>query len=271
MTFDRQTLYYLFLLFGLVWSAGLAYNLYNSMVLSRRGVFHPIVQLFTATIVMFVAALWLQWVHRAVYAGNGIGVPAIDLLGKAFDMLSDVVFMVLLLLLAQGWAVSQQQIEHRLPVLGSAAALIVFDVILMLCMEYAINPAKNVFMYVTVPGIMLLLVRGAALLAFIVLVVRSIKNEPNADKRRFYVLLGSVFSLYFVSLPVIALLSATFPITYSYKIVMWLYTFSKTAAFAVMLVLLSPDKAETYFALSQPSLLGQHAGKASATYGANAL
>merc|ERR1712146_314535 len=133
----------------------------------------------------------------------GIGLPALRGIGLFLDMLSDVVFMVMLILLAQGWAISTHHIEHRLPMLIFAVLFVVLDAILMLVMNYAIDPARNVFMYVTVPGMFVLFLRLMVLAAFAALIIRSIQNEGNSDKRRFFVLLGSIYSLYLVSLPII--------------------------------------------------------------------
>lgn len=255
VTYDRQTLFYLYLFFGIVWLFGLAVNIYSSVVLARRGAFHPIVRLFTATIVVFEFSLITQFIHHASYAKNGIGLPGLEGFGLFLDLVSDIIFMLLLVLLAQGWAVSRQGIEHRLAMLGGALLFLVLDIILMFCMYFAVSPMSTAFLFVTAPGIMLLVLRIAILAAFIVLIVRSATAELDPTKKRFYITLGGVYSVYFVSLPVIALISAVLPPYISYKITMWLYAFVKTGAFGAMLLLLMPATAEKYFAISQPSLL----------------
>jgi hypothetical protein len=255
VTYDRQTLFFLYLFFGIVWLVGLAVNVYSSVALARRGAFHPIVRLFTATIVVFECSLITQFIHHAVYAQNGIGLPGLEGFGLFLDLVSDIIFMLLLVLLAQGWAVSRQGIEHRFAMLGGALLFLVLDIILMFCMYFAISPASTAFLFVTAPGIMLLVLRIAILAAFIVLSVRSAMTELDATKKRFYVTLGGVYSVYFVSLPVVALISAVLPAYISYKITMWIYTFIKTGAFGTMLYLLLPSKAEKYFSITQQSLL----------------
>jgi hypothetical protein len=255
VTYDRQTLWYLYLLFSIIWFFGLVVNIYSSVALARRGAFHPIVRLFTATLVLFELSLITQFVHHANYANNGIGLPGLEGFGLFLDLVSDIVFMLLLVLLAQGWAVSRQGIEHRALMLGGSLLFLVLDIVLMFCMYFAVNPASTQFIFVTPPGILLLVLRVAILCAFIVLIVRSTMSETDGDKKKFYMVLGIVYTIYFVSLPVIALISAAIPVWISYKITMWFYTFIKTGAYGAMLVLLLPNMAEKYFAISQPSLL----------------
>lgn len=212
-------------------------------------------RLLTATLVIFELSLITQFVHHASYAKNGIGLPGLEGFGLFLDLVSDIIFMLLLILLAQGWAVSRQSIEHRAIMLGGSLLFLVLDIILMFCMYFAVNPASTLFLFVTPPGILLLVLRIAILCAFIVLIVRSTMAETDREKKKFYLVLGVVYTVYFVSLPVIALISAVVPVWTSYKITMWFYTFVKTAAYGAMLVLLLPNMAEKYFAITQPSLL----------------
>lgn len=262
VSFDRQTLYFMYLFFGLVWLVGLALNVYSSVTLARRGAFHPIVRLFTTAIVIFELSLVTQFIHHAVFVGNGIGLPALEGFGIFCDMLSDVVFVLLLLLLAQGWAVSRQSIDHRLPMLIGAVVYVVLDVVLVLCMYFATDPASTSYIYLSVPGILVLVLRVFVLAAFVVLVVRSIIAESDASKKRFFVMLGGIYSLYLISLPLIALLSATLPHAYMYVTTMWIYTLSKTVSYGALLVMLLPKYAEHYFSISQPSLLSSASAKA---------
>lgn len=261
VSFDRQTLYFMYLFFGLVWLVGLALNVYSSVTLARRGAFHPIVRLFTTAIVIYELSLITQFIHHAVFAGNGIGLPPLEGFGIFCDMLSDVVFVLLLLLLAQGWAVSRQSIDHRLPMLVGAVVFVLLDIVLVLCMYYATDPASTAFVYLSVPGILALVVRVAVLAAFIALVVRSIIAESDPAKKRFFVMLGGIYSLYLVSLPLIALLSATLPAAYMYITTMWIYTLSKTISYGALLIMLLPKYAEHYFSISQPSLLSSTSSK----------
>lgn len=170
---------------------------------------------------------------QASYAGDGIGLPFVDGLGQFLDYTSDIVFMLLLVLLAQGWAVSRQTIDHRAIMLGGAAVLFVLYIVLMLVMRYAIDPARSVYEFATVPGILILLlrsVRKAALcstyrvgalqaigVAFAFLLVRTIRGESDPDKNHFYKMLLCFYVFYFASLPLIAALSSIFEIWYSYK------------------------------------------------------
>jgi hypothetical protein len=255
VSYDRQTLFFMFLFFGVVWFVGLAVNIYSTVALMRKGAFHPIVRLFTATVVLFELSLLCQFVHHASFATDGIGLRGVEAFGRFLDMFSDVVFTLLVLLLAQGWAVSRQSIEHRILMLIGSLLYLVLDIVLMFCMYFATDPASTSFMYLTPPGILVLVLRIFVLAAFVWLVVRSIIAETDPDKKRFYVMLGCIYSLYFVSLPVIALLSAALPVWYSYLATEWVYTLAKTFSYGAMLIMLLPKFAENYFSITQPSQL----------------
>jgi hypothetical protein len=257
---DRQTLFFLYLLFGIGWLCGLAVNIYSSVALARRGSFHPIVRLFTATIVVFECSLVAQFIHHASYAHNGIGLPGLEGFGLFLDLVSDIIFMLLLVLLAQGWAVSRQGIDHRFAMLGGALLFLVLDIILMFCMYFAVSPASTVFLFVTVPGIMLLVLR-VAILCGVHCADCALGNVRDSTATKKKLLRGAGRRL----LGLLCLAAGggahlgraasvgDLHVVQNHNVV--LHVHAKTGAYGAMLVLLLPNMAEKYFAISQPSLL----------------
>lgn len=72
---------------------------------------HPVTKLFTASLCIEFVSLWLILIHMFRYAINGVGNESIKTMGDIFDIFSRVSFMLILLLLAKGWAVTRQQIS----------------------------------------------------------------------------------------------------------------------------------------------------------------
>lgn len=73
---------------------------------------HPVTKLFTASLCIEFISLWLILIHMIRYASNGVGNESIKIMGDIFDIFSRVSFMLILLLLAKGWAVTRQQISR---------------------------------------------------------------------------------------------------------------------------------------------------------------
>ena len=64
---------------------------------------HAISRLLAAGIFTQFAALFLISIHYSLFAANGSGIPVFAIIGEVLEIISDSLFMLLLLLLAMGW------------------------------------------------------------------------------------------------------------------------------------------------------------------------
>lgn len=73
---------------------------------------HPVTKLFTFSLVLEFVSLILSLWHLVRFALTGVGNEVMRTTGDIFDIFSRTTFMLLLLLLAKGWAVTRQQVSR---------------------------------------------------------------------------------------------------------------------------------------------------------------
>jgi hypothetical protein len=257
VSFDQQTLLPLYAFFTFVWAVLLVANVVGSAVLIRRAAFHPIVRICTFSIVLYTVALTCGLIYEAVYSSDGVGVPWIAGIGHFFDYVSDCVFLLLLILLAQGWAIHKQTIDHRNVILLASLVFLIAYITLMLVAQFAVNSAYPHFVFATIPGSIVMVLRSCLGVVFVIFCARTLRNNLPSDKRAFFRVLIVSYGLYIVLLPVLTVLSVlVFDYWYAYKVTFWLYSWVKLFGLGLMVILLSPMFADKYFSVSAPSLLG---------------
>lgn len=106
-SYDQQNLLEMYLVFLLVYIVLLPMQIY-----AVRRQKHPVTKLFTLSLLSEFVSLALITAHLIHYAANGVGEPRLQAAGDVLDILSRTSFMLILLLLAKGWAVTRQQISR---------------------------------------------------------------------------------------------------------------------------------------------------------------
>lgn len=142
---NDQGLYALFLVSFFVWGIGLGAQLWASRWLWRTRTFHPIVKLYTLSLVLWWLFITCLMIHWAVYNGNGVGVPFLQGLGHVFEVrrawqksgggllltcstlqvFARVVFLLLVMLIATGWTISSTVLRNRAHILIAVAIVLV--------------------------------------------------------------------------------------------------------------------------------------------------
>lgn len=106
-SYDQQNLLEMYFIFMLVYIVLLPMQIY-----AVRRQKHPVTKLFTLSLLSEFVSLALITAHLLRYAANGVGEPNMQTAGDVLDILSRSTFMLILLLLAKGWAVTRQQISR---------------------------------------------------------------------------------------------------------------------------------------------------------------
>lgn len=83
---------------------------------------HPVPKLFTAGLVIALCGILLNVFHCLKFAFDGEGVETAAIVGGVLDICSQTLLMLLLLLLAKGWAITRKDLTWR-PLLFSVWAL----------------------------------------------------------------------------------------------------------------------------------------------------
>lgn len=110
---------------------------------------HPVTKLFTAGLLTAVCGLFLNVFHCLKFAFDGKGFETAAIIGGVLDICSQTLLMLLLLLLAKGWAITRKELSWR-PLLFSIWAfyglihvlLYVWDLVTLFLFE-SMNCRKN--------------------------------------------------------------------------------------------------------------------------------
>ena len=232
-----------------------AIHIHGVLALYRANVLHPVVRLLTATMMLEVFAVLCLFIHYAVFAGDGIGAPGLEALGSILDMGAQLVFMLLLMLLSRGWTISSNTISDKKPL---GIALGVFGVLYMslFIAEYTLlDPADTVYIYETVPGILILVVRMMTMCWFLFNVRSTYLHESEPSKRAFYTRFGTIYALWFAMLPFIVIIAAALDPWVRAITVETLYLLFNFFSFAILAWLMWPARASEYFKITPPDIL----------------
>ena len=85
-----------------------------------------------------VAALASTVSHHVVFSQNGVGVPFLETAGDLLEVLAQSLFMLLLLLLAMGWAVTKTELRCK-----AAIFSVWVSYVLLHCLLYVWKKVQN--------------------------------------------------------------------------------------------------------------------------------
>ena len=224
-------------------------------------------RLYTLSLAFGTLSVLFHLVHRSAFADNGVGFPAIKGFGVFFDYVSQIFFMMLLLVLAQGWAITNQTLEFQKQLLSVLAAVLVCSVVTFFWQLFGVDPATDVFEYETAPGIILLAIRMAVFGAFLFFLLRTYRQEDKSDKKMFYLMFGTAYSLWFLALPLIVAIAAASEMWYREKLTTAAYVVVNSVAYSLLQFTFWPTRAAKYFEISSPALVAA-AATSSGGYGA---
>ena len=257
---DEQGLLATYLVFFLTFVVDSTLHSWGLIKMWRQDALHPIVKLLTSSILLQCVSIFCEFVHLAIYSGNGVGAPVMDGISQVLDMVSQLFFMLLLILISKGWTISSPRLTDRRALFIILAVFLFSYVALFIWKEAATDSASTSYVYESPPGIILLVMRTLTLGWFLYCLHLTFTHETHPDKRRFYIVFGSLYSLWFIGLPVIVGVAAVLDAWVRMKIVMAIYLAFNMAAVSGLGWLLWPSRAHEYFRITAPDLLAGGSG-----------
>ncbi|ODM91820.1 Transmembrane protein [Orchesella cincta] len=189
---------YLFLLFSAILFA---------VELKCRQLLHVTYKLFMVSLALQNAGIVALCIAYGNYASNGIGLPYVKFLGRVLEGLGEFIFMLLLLLLAKGYTVTRGRLR-----VASAIKLTLFNcsylviyALLFLFEQYTFDPGLVLYIYESPAGYGILVLRIVGWFMFVYAIFFTLKHYP--EKSSFYLPFFGIYSLWFLSGPVVILIS----------------------------------------------------------------
>lgn len=189
----------------------LAAHVYCAYQLYRQEALHPIVRIISVAIGVQFLSIFFSMIHWTTLQRNGVGVEGLKAFGDLLNMLMDLAVILLMFLISKGWAVTTNVIPKRdtTIILVSMAVLIVLYLALFIWDYVTADSALIYYFYQSVPGIMILVLRGVAGLWFLWNIFHTLKLETLPEKRMFYVRWAIIFGSWIAILPLIVLIFGT--------------------------------------------------------------
>jgi len=187
-----------------------------------------------------------------------VGVAFCNIVAQILDIISVLIFMLLLILVSKGWGITYPTLSHiqeqRKILVGILVVLFVCYIVVFFWGLFGIDPGSSVYLYQSAPGIILLCVRFLTLIYFIWCIQKTVRDDSDSNKKFFYVVFGTGFSLWFLSLPLIVLLSLGLAVWFREKVIEAIVLSITAVSYAGLGFMLWPSRASKYFQISGPDV-----------------
>ncbi|RHY11402.1 hypothetical protein DYB25_004943 [Aphanomyces astaci] len=223
--------------------------------------FHPIVQLLTGLVALTFLTNASLGLHFYAFELNGIGAPLPLCLARIFQVINRVGMLLLAMLIAKGWTINAIALHGRT---WLTTVMLTYSVLyLSLAVWYLgyVDPASTLYMYDSVPGLAICSLQIIVYAWFVQHLVATRAKEDDIAKRRFFLQMGVLFTVYILSLPVIVTVASVLSPWVREKIVESVTVSIDLATQAVLVYVLWPSRAPRYFDRLY-TLVGSQAEKA---------
>lgn len=227
-------------------------------IIGSRKQKHMLPKLFTLSIMLEFVSICLILFHLIKFASDGTGNEFLKISGDVFDILSRTSFMLILLLLAKGWAVTRIEIS-----IASWVALIfiwisylVLNFVLYVWNMTEIDVVSDIDEFQTWPGFLVLISRSGIMLWFLYELRTTMKYEHSTKKLNFLLHFGASSLVWFIYLPIIALVSIKVSVFWRYKLLLAVINSVDCLAYCVIMSLLWPTRSGQYLLLASSNLGG---------------
>ncbi|XP_075212644.1 integral membrane protein GPR180 isoform X2 [Lycorma delicatula] len=244
-SFDRQNTMLLYLVFLLCYLVLVPLQLYAVM---RQH--HPVTRLFTLSLLLEFVGLIFNLTDVIKFSLDGIGFHRLAIAGDILDILSRTTFMLLLLLLAKGWAVTRMELTWKPLVFTVWIVYGVVHILLYVWNMTEVDIIEDIDEYQTWPGWLILVLRCQIIVWFLLELRTTMLYEHNAKKLHFFLHFGASALVWFIYLPIIALIAMQVPAFWRFKLLLGITYSADCLAYCVMAHLLWPTRSEQYFLLA---------------------
>ncbi|XP_064484354.1 integral membrane protein GPR180-like isoform X2 [Ornithodoros turicata] len=210
---------------------------------------HLVTRLFTVALTLQLLSFLWTITHLGFFAWDGVGVSTLGIVGDVTYMLSQSLFMLLLLLLAKGWAITRTELTWK-PVLFCIWLIYsCIQILLYIWNMTEVDVIEEIDEYQTYPGWISLCFRLIITAWFLSELRSTMADENDHRKLRFYLHFGAGMLCWFVYLPVVALIALQVSALWRQKFILGISSCADFLAYAIVTHLLWPTRSQQYFQL----------------------
>jgi len=225
-------------------------QMYSYYAYTIQQYIHQVIKLLTATIGLQLFAVIFNFADWIIYTESGEHEIFFPIIATLFEVLAQSVFLLLLLVLAQGWTVSRFEVVYPKTLLGGSILCAIVQCSLYIWLLVGMNDETTTYVYNTAPmyvyGSVVLIVG----LIFVGSCIVSWKNESLDSKRNLYILLALFFSVWFFWPLMRILVGNGFNPWVRDVAITSISETVNTISYFIMMLLMWPSWAHQYFNLS---------------------
>lgn len=211
---------------------------------------HPISRLLAAALTVQIIALLSITTHFLLFATNGQGVPGLENFGDVLEIFSQSLFMLLLLLLAMGWAVTRQEVACKTALFTLWSLYTLVHLLLYIWKKTEVDVIEDVEEYQTIPGVIILVLRVVVMLCFLLALRETMMHEFSQERLQFFLHFGAASLVWFIYLPLVAIVALQISALWRTKFLTGITYSADTFAYGVLIHLLWPSRTQQYFLLA---------------------
>jgi len=254
-SFDRWGIGQTYIAFFVLYVILLSLHLYGCWQLFRVEAYHPLVKILTVAVILEFFDTTFQMIHYSIYAGDGVGAPALEAFGNLLNMGSNLLLMFFCILVAKGWAITSHYLSQKNIVLIVMSLFILGYLFLFIWDNFARDPASTYYFYESLPGIIVLVLRTALVGWFLWCLRDTLRLENLPERRQFYKIFGMAYTAWFLLLPIVVLILSQVDPWVRFKIVRGISIAIDFCGFGALAFLLWPTRAQNYFIIRTTSQL----------------
>jgi len=244
------------LIYFFIYTLFLAVHFYGVYGLSKKlNYVHPIVKVFTFVVIAEYVSIFCNLIHYGAYVNDGVGVPSLSRFGEVMDYTARLIFMLMLMLVAKGWTISNEELTGRKYIFATMATFFLLYLIILIW-QYAVQDPASTRSNDTLEVFLYMLTTCWFLFGgwFVYTIYNSWKGEDNPVKKALYLKLGVLYTPWFLALPLVVFCTLALDPWVQDKTTTDMEVTFNTMAYFVFAWFLWPSRAEEYFQISTPDV-----------------
>ena len=122
-------------------------HLFGVIVLKAPG--HTLIRLYTASLLSEILGITFHFIHYMIYAKDGVGIVSLRDIGDFCVVVTQCLFMLLLLLIAKGWTITTVYLTNKKYVAGLWITYVILNIVL-----FIVNTVVSNLSYYCVTGLL---------------------------------------------------------------------------------------------------------------------